>query len=79
MRIINIRIGKIYLYVHVDEQDGDVVTTDWTGKDVYNEILEQKLKVEKSVIDTETCETSNIHVIPVECDVEVTLETWSTK
>ena len=50
MRIINIRIGKIYLYVHVDEQDGDVVTTDWNGKEIYNEILEQKLKVEKSVL-----------------------------
>ena len=79
MRIINIRIGKIHLYVHVDEIDGDVVSTDWNGKEIYNEILEQKLKVEKSVIDTGTSETSNIHVIPVDCDVEVNLETWYAK
>ena len=79
MRIVNIRIGKIHLYVHVDESEGDLITTDWTGKEIYNSIIEQKLNVEKSVIDTETCETSNIHVIPVDCDVEVNLETWYTK
>ncbi len=79
MRIVNIRIGKIHLYVHVDETEGDLITTDWNGKEIYNEILEQEMHVDKSVLDTETCERSYIHVVPVDCDIEVNLETWYTK